>query len=213
MKGGGHGFPIEEQAGMVGTREAMETPGGREVAQRASARGEDASEGQIESITTCLTFNDQAEEAIRFYVSVFRNSEVVSLVHSEWDGPVPKGKVLHATFRLEGLEFTALDGGPYFSFAQGMSIAVTCTTQEEIDRLWEALSEGGKKGPCGWLVDRFGVSWQIVPVALGEMMAEPAEGNVERVMEELFKMHKIDIETLRRAYAEGGGTSPPPAST
>jgi predicted 3-demethylubiquinone-9 3-methyltransferase (glyoxalase superfamily) len=137
---------------------------------------------------------------VRFYVSAFPNSKIVSLVRSEADGPIPKGKALSATFRLFGREFTAFDGGPAFSFSIGMSLMVLCRTQTEIDRLWETLSRGGEKGPCGWLTDRFGVSWQIVPVALGEMLSDPKHGNSEAVMDAMLKMKKLDIETLRRAY-------------
>lgn len=156
----------------------------------------------VRSIVPCLVFRDQAEEAINFYVSVFKNSRVVSIVRSEREGPVPKGKVLHATFELDGREFTAFDGGPSFSFSEAFSLVATCDTQPELDEVWRRLSEGGEEGPCGWLKDRFGVSWQVVPTALGEMMADSKSGNSERVMEALLKMGKIDIETLRRAYRQ-----------
>ncbi len=154
----------------------------------------------IESLTVCLAFKDRAEEAVRFYVSVFPNSRILSLARSEGGGPIPKGKLMGATFRLFGREFTAFDGGPAFSFSIGMSLMVLCRTQAEIDRLWEKLSRGGEKGPCGWLTDRFGVSWQIVPVALGEMLSDSKHGNSEAVMEAMLKMTKLDIETLRTAY-------------
>ena len=153
-------------------------------------------------VTPFLTFNDHAEEAVKRYVSIFKNSKIVSLVRSEADGPIAKGKVLNATFELDGQTFMAMDGGPYFSFAQGTSLFVNCETQQEIDRLWETLSEGGEKQPCGWLKDKFGVSWQIVPSVLGEMMGDPKSGNSEKVMEALLKMSKIDSKTLERAYAQ-----------
>lgn len=154
----------------------------------------------IGSITTCLAFKDRAEEAVKFYVSLFPKSKITSLSRSEGDGPIPKGKLMGASFVLFGREFTAFDGGPAFSFSIGMSLMVLCRTQAEIDRLWEGLSKGGEKGPCGWLTDRFGVSWQIVPVALGEMLNDSKHGNSEAVMEAMLKMTKLDIATLRWAY-------------
>src|SRR3989449_4888631 len=133
----------------------------------------------IESITTCLAFKDRAEEAVRFYVSVFPNSKIVSLTRSEGDGPIPKGKLMGAEFRLLGREFTAFDGGPAFSFSIGMSLMMTCRTQAEIDRLWETLSRGGEKGPCGWLTDKFGGSWQVGPVGPGRVLSDPRHGESE----------------------------------
>ena len=159
-----------------------------------------AGKGGIESITTCLAFKDRAEEAVKFYVSVFPNSKIVRLSRSESDGPIPKGKLMGATFRLFGREFTAFDGGPAFSFSIGASLMVLCRTQGEIDRLWEKLSQGGEKGPCGWLTDKFGVSWQVVPVALGEMLSDSKHGDSEAAMKAMLKMEKLDIATLERAY-------------
>jgi predicted 3-demethylubiquinone-9 3-methyltransferase (glyoxalase superfamily) len=125
---------------------------------------------KVQSITPCLVFVDRAEEAINFYVSLFDNSKVVSAVRSPGHEKMPEGHLMHATFTLNGREYTAFDGGPTFSFAEGISIMVTCETQEEIDRLWAALTGGGgEEGPCGWLKDRFGLSWQIVPADNGEM--------------------------------------------
>ncbi len=160
-------------------------------------------ETHVQGITPCLTFNDRAEEAVDFYVSLFRNSRVLSIMRSDGNGPIPEGRLLHASFQLDGREYTAFDGGPSFSFTEGISLVVTCDTQEEIDELWSRLSEGGEAGPCGWLKDRFGVSWQVVPAALGEMMGDPASGNSAKVMEALLQMHKIDIATLRHAYGNG----------
>ena len=151
-------------------------------------------------VVPCLTFPERAEEAVNFYVSVFPNSRVVSVVRSEGHAPIPSGALLHATFELDGREFTAFDGGPTFSFSEGMSLVATCQTQEEIDRLWSKLSEGGEPGPCGWLKDRFGVSWQIVPAALGEMMSNPKGGDTNAMMEALLKMGKLDLAELERAY-------------
>jgi len=155
-----------------------------------------------QKVTIFLTFTDQAEEAVHRYVSVFKNSRIVSLVRSRTEGPIAKGKVLNATFELDGQRFMAMDGGPSFSFSQGTSLFVNCETQQEIDRLWEKLSEGGEKQPCGWLKDKFGVSWQIVPTVLGEMMSDPKSGNSDKVMEALLQMSKIDIKRLQQAYAE-----------
>lgn len=157
----------------------------------------------VQGIRPCLTFNDRAEEAVNFYVSLFRDSRVLSVLRSDGMGPIPEGKLLHATFELDGREFTAFDGGPSFSFTEGISLVVTCEEQKELDEIWTRLSEGGEEGPCGWLKDRFGVSWQVVPAALGEMMGDPKSGNSAKVMEAMLKMQKIDIATLRRAYESG----------
>src|SRR5262245_32507987 len=122
------------------------------------------------TITPFLTFNDQAEEAVNFYVATFKNAKILSESRYGEGGPGPKGALMTATFVLEGQEFMALNGGPHFTFAQGFSIFVSCETQQEVDELWEKLSAGGEKGPCGWLTDRFGVSWQVIPTALGRLM-------------------------------------------
>jgi len=159
-------------------------------------------EDDTRKVTPFLTFENRAEEAVKLYVSIFKNSRILSLVRSEQEGPIAKGKLLNATFELDGQRFMAMDGGPYFSFSAGNSLFVNCQTQSEIDDLWERLSEGGQKQPCGWLKDRFGISWQIVPGALGEMMSDPESGNSEKVMEALLKMSKIDIKTLERAYSQ-----------
>jgi len=153
-------------------------------------------------VTTCLTFSDRAEEAVRFYVSAFKDSEILGMVRSEADGPIPRGKLLNATFRLDGTIYTAFDGGPSFAFSQGTSIMVECETQSEIDRLWETLSKGGEKGPCGWLTDQFGLAWQIIPATLGKMLSDSKSGNSEHVMVEMLKMRKLEIATLERAYRE-----------
>lgn len=157
----------------------------------------------MQRIRPCLTFSDRAEEAINFYVSLFRNSRVLSIVRSDGSGPIPEGKLLHSSFELDGQEYTAFDGGPSFSFTEGFSLVATCDTQDELDQVWKRLSEGGEEGPCGWLKDRFGVSWQVIPAALGEMMQDAASGSPARVMEALMKMGKIDIATLRQAYVSG----------
>jgi predicted 3-demethylubiquinone-9 3-methyltransferase (glyoxalase superfamily) len=145
----------------------------------------------MQKITTFLTFNDQAEAAVKLYTSVFRNSKVLSTT------PGPNGGLMTATFELEGQRFMALNGGPSFTFAQGISLFVNCETQAEIDELWEKLSAGGGKGQCGWLTDRFGVSWQIVPSVLGKLLGDKRTGM--RVMQAMLQMTKLDIAALERA--------------
>jgi len=151
-------------------------------------------------ITTFLTFDDQAEEAIAFYTSIFADSRILTTNRYGSEGPGPEGTVMSATFELAGQEFMALNGGSSFGFAQGMSLFVDCKTQEEVDDLWERLSEGGEKGPCGWLTDKFGVSWQIIPRALGELLSDEDAEKAQRVMKAMLQMSKIEIEGLRRAY-------------
>jgi predicted 3-demethylubiquinone-9 3-methyltransferase (glyoxalase superfamily) len=154
----------------------------------------------MQKITTFLTFEDRAEEAVDLYTSVFPNSKIVSTTRYGKAGPGAEGSLMTANFELEGQEFVALNGGPSFTFSQGISLLVSCETQEEVDELWEKLSEGGKKGPCGWLTDRFGVSWQIVPRVLGEMLSDEDPEKAQRVMQAMLQMTKIDIEGLRKAY-------------
>jgi len=158
---------------------------------------------QVQSVRPCLTFKDRTEEAINFYVSLFPNSKIMSLVRSDGKGPLPEGSMLHATFQLDGQEYTAFDGGASFTFTEAFSFVATCETQDEIDEVWARLTEGGEDGPCGWLKDRFGVSWQVVPSALGQMMGDPKSGNPARVMEALLKMRKLDLATLEQAYRSG----------
>jgi predicted 3-demethylubiquinone-9 3-methyltransferase (glyoxalase superfamily) len=158
---------------------------------------------KVQSVRPSLTFKERGEEAVNFYVSLFPNSRVLSLMRAEGIGAVPDGSLLHASFQLDGQEYTAFDGGPSFSFTEAFSFVATCETQEEIDATWSRLSEGGEEGPCGWLKDRFGVSWQVVPAALGEMMSDPKSGNPAKMMEALLKMRKLDIATLKQAYRSG----------
>ncbi len=156
----------------------------------------------MRKIATCLWFDHQAEEAAEFYVSIFRNSSVGKVARYGDAGAHvagrPKGSVMTVTFELNGHEFMALNGGPMFQFSPAISFVVNCETQEEVDRLWEKLSEGGKPDRCGWLKDKFGVSWQIVPAALGEMMQD--KDKAEPVMKALLQMSKIDIQGLKQAY-------------
>jgi len=153
----------------------------------------------MQKITTFLTFNDQAEEAIDFYTSIFKDSKILNATRYGDAGPGPKGTLMTATFRLAGQEFMALNGGPSFRFAQGISLFVNCETQAEIDELWERLSEGGQKGPCGWLTDKFGVSWQIVPSILGQLLHDKDAEKSKRVMNAMLRMKKLDIQKLKQA--------------
>lgn len=154
-------------------------------------------------ITTFLTFDDQAEEAMNHYTSIFDNARIVSTQRYGAAGPGPEGSLMSGTFELDGQEFMALNGGPSFSFSQGISLYVDCETQEEVDELWEKLSEGGEEGPCGWLTDKFGVSWQIIPRALPELLGDEDAERSQRVMNAMLQMSKIDIAGLRRAYEAG----------
>jgi predicted 3-demethylubiquinone-9 3-methyltransferase (glyoxalase superfamily) len=154
----------------------------------------------MQKITPFLWFNDQAEEAMNHYISIFPDSKVVSIARYGDAGPGPKGTVMSVTFQLAGQEFMALNGGPQFKFTEAISLFVNCETQEEVDELWEKLSEGGEKGPCGWLKDKYGLSWQIVPTALGEMLQDKDAEKANRVMGAMLQMSKIDIAGLRRAY-------------
>jgi predicted 3-demethylubiquinone-9 3-methyltransferase (glyoxalase superfamily) len=155
-----------------------------------------------QKITPFLWFDNQAEEAMNFYVSIFKNSKVISIRRYGEAGPGSKGAVMTASFELEGQEFMALNGGPQYKFTEAISFFVNCETQEEVDELWEKLSEGGEKGPCGWLKDKYGVSWQIVPTVLGEMLSDPDPEKSERVTKAMLQMKKIDIEGLKKAYEQ-----------
>jgi len=153
------------------------------------------------AIRPCIVFNNRCEEAINHYVSVFPNSKILSLTRSASEAPVPKGKVLNATFQLDGREYLAFDGGPTFKFSEGFSLMVTCETQAEVDHYWTKLvADGGEEGPCGWLKDRFGLSWQIVPSVLGRLLTDSSSGNSAAALEAMLKMKKLDIAGLERAY-------------
>ena len=155
-------------------------------------------------VRTCLVFNDRADEAVKFYVSLFKNSRIVEAVYSDGSSLIPKGKLVSAIFELDGREYRAFDGGPTFNFSEGISMDVVCDTQEQIDHLWRRITtEGGEEGPCGWCKDRFGVSWQIVPAQLGEMMTDAKRGSPARAMDALLKMKKLDIAALQAAYKSG----------
>jgi len=160
----------------------------------------------MQKITPFLWFDNQAEEAVNFYTSIFKNSKIKSVSRygeagAEASGR-PKGTVMTVTFELEGQEFIALNGGPHFKFTEAISFVVNCESQDKVDELWEKLSEDGEKGQCGWLKDKYGVSWQIVPTVLGEMLQDKDPMKSEKVMEALLQMGKIDIKTLKQAYAQ-----------
>jgi predicted 3-demethylubiquinone-9 3-methyltransferase (glyoxalase superfamily) len=157
----------------------------------------------MQKITPFLWFDDKAEEAANFYVSIFKNSSIGSITRYGEAGPGPKGTVMIVTFQLDGQEFIALNGGPHFTFTEAISLVVNCETQQEVDELWEKLSEGGAKNQCGWLKDKYGVSWQIVPTVLGRLMQDKDAEKTNRVMKAMLQMHKIDIKLLKQAY-DGG---------
>ena len=154
----------------------------------------------MQKITPFLWFDNQAEEAINFYTPIFKNSRVLSVNRYGEAGPGPQGTVMSGTFQLEGQEFMALNGGPQFTFSPAISFFVNCETQAEVDELWEKLSEGGEKGQCGWLQDKFGVTWQIVPTVLGELLQDKDAQKSRRVTEAMLQMGKIDIAILMQAY-------------
>lgn len=148
----------------------------------------------MQKITPFLWFDGNAEEAMNFYLSIFKNSKIVNVTRAGADGPV-----IVATFQLDGQSFKALKGGPQFKFTEAISLFVNCETQEEVDELWEKLSEGGEKSRCGWLKDKYGLSWQIIPTALGELMGDKDPEKANRVMQAILQMDKIDINALKQA--------------
>jgi predicted 3-demethylubiquinone-9 3-methyltransferase (glyoxalase superfamily) len=154
----------------------------------------------MQKIVTSLWFDDQAEQAANYYCSVFPNSRITQLSHYGSAGPRPEGMVMAVDFKLDGQAFNALNGGPEFRFTEATSLLVNCQTQDEVDKLWDELGAGGEHGPCGWLKDRYGLSWQIVPVALGEMLSDPDPVKSQRVMAAMLEMSKLDEAELRRAY-------------
>ena len=155
----------------------------------------------MQKITPFLWFDNNAEDAMNFYTSIFRNSKVLTVSRYGEAGPGPAGAVMTAEFELEGQEFVALNGGPRFKFTEAISFVVNCETQEEVDYFWEKLSEGGEKSRCGWLKDKFGLWWQVVPVILAELMSDPDPEKSKRVMQSMLTMDKIEIEPLKRAHA------------
>ena len=154
----------------------------------------------MQKITPFLWYDGRAEEAANFYVSIFKNSRIGDLMRYGDAGPGPKGSVMSVNFQLEGQDFIALNGGPQFTFSPAISFFVTCQTQEEVDQLWAKLSEGGKNHHCGWIQDKFGVSWQIIPSALGTMLRDKDPKKAKKVMQAMLQMDKIDIKRLKEAY-------------
>jgi predicted 3-demethylubiquinone-9 3-methyltransferase (glyoxalase superfamily) len=154
----------------------------------------------MKKITPFLWFNDDLKEIMNFYISIFKNSKILEVNRYGKGGPQPEGKVFVAKFELDGQEFYALNGGPGFPFTEAISFYVDCKSQEEVDAIWNKLSEGGEKGQCGWLKDKYGLSWQIIPSALGELMGDKNVMKANKVREAMLKMTKIDIKTLEKAY-------------
>lgn len=160
----------------------------------------------MQKITPFLWFDDKAEEAVNFYVSLFKNSKITGITHyqdksAEVSGR-PKGSVMTVEFQIESQEFVALNGGPHFKFTEAVSFVVNCETQEEVDKFWEKLSEGGVKSQCGWLKDKYGLSWQVVPTVLGELFKDKDPAKSKRVMDAMLTMQKLDIQTLKQAYEQ-----------
>jgi predicted 3-demethylubiquinone-9 3-methyltransferase (glyoxalase superfamily) len=155
----------------------------------------------MNTITPCLWFDTEGEDAANFYVSVFPNSTIVDVARYGSAGPRPEGTVMTVSFELDGTPFVALNGGPDFTFSEAISFQVSCEGQDEVDAYWSKLSEGGEEGPCGWLKDRFGVSWQIVPTALPRLLGDPDPERSQRVMAAMLEMKKIEIAELERAAA------------
>ena len=157
----------------------------------------------MQKMTPFLWFDHQAEEAVNFYTSIFKNSKIETITRYGEEGPGPKGTVMMILFQLEGQEFMALNGGPVFTFSPAISFFVNCETQEEVDTLWEKLSAGGEPQQCGWLKDPYGITWQIVPTVLGELMQDKDSEKSRRVMKAMLQMNKIDINLLKLAYEQG----------
>jgi predicted 3-demethylubiquinone-9 3-methyltransferase (glyoxalase superfamily) len=157
----------------------------------------------MQKITPFLWFDGKAEEAMNFYISIFKNSKVVSVSRYGEAGPGPKGSVMGATFELDGQRFFALNGGPEFNFTPAISFFVNCETQREVDELWEKLSAGGEKQRCGWLKDKYGLSWQIVPTVLGELLQDSDPAKSQRTMRAMLQMDKLDIQGLKDAHDRG----------
>ena len=155
----------------------------------------------MREITPCLWFDTEGEEAAKFYTSIFPNSRITDIARYGSAGPRPEGTVMTVSFELAGQKFVALNGGPQFTFSEAISFQVSCESQEEVDRYWSTLSEGGEQGPCGWLKDKFGLSWQIVPKRLPELLGDEDREKSQRVMAAMLNMKKIEIDELERAAA------------
>ena len=153
----------------------------------------------LRKITPCLWFDDQGEEAATFYTGIFENSRIIDVTHYGSAGPRPGGMVMTVNFELDGQEFVALNGGPEFTFDEAISFQVNCESQEEVDRFWSQLGDGGQEGPCGWVKDKFGLSWQIVPTVMDELIRDPDPDRAQRAMKAMLGMSKLDIAELQRA--------------
>jgi predicted 3-demethylubiquinone-9 3-methyltransferase (glyoxalase superfamily) len=164
------------------------------------ASGENSMSAPIQKITPFLWFDTQAEEAATFYTSLFKNSKIEAVLRYGDTGPGPKGSVMTVAFELDGQKFTALNGGPHFQFTEAISLVVNCESQQEVDHLWEKLTEGGKEVQCGWLKDKYGLSWQIVPIVMVEMLKDKDPVKSQRVMKAMMQMKKIEIPLLEAAY-------------
>ena len=154
----------------------------------------------MQRISPCLWFDTQAEEAAKFYAGIFKNSKIKSVTHYGEAGPMPAGTVMVVTFELDGVEFIALNGGPIYKFSEAVSLSISCRTQAEVDHYWSALTKGGEEGPCGWLKDKYGLSWQVVPLEFTELMASLDAKRVKRMTQAMIKMKKLDLAQLKAAY-------------
>jgi predicted 3-demethylubiquinone-9 3-methyltransferase (glyoxalase superfamily) len=154
----------------------------------------------MQRISPCLWFDREAEEAANFYAGIFKNSKIKSVTHYGEAGPLPAGTVMVVTFELDGVEFIALNGGPVYKFSEAVSLSISCRTQAEVDHYWSKLTAGGEEGPCGWLKDKYGVSWQVVPLELSERMASADARRVKQMTQAMMTMKKLDIAALVAAY-------------
>ena len=154
----------------------------------------------MQRISPCLWFDTQAEDAANFYAAIFKNSKIKSVSHYGEAGPLPAGTVMVVTFELDGVEFIALNGGPVFKFNEAVSLSISCQSQAEVDHYWNALSKGGEEGPCGWLKDKFGLSWQVVPLEFADLMRSNDARRVKQMTEAMMRMKKLDLAALKAAY-------------
>jgi predicted 3-demethylubiquinone-9 3-methyltransferase (glyoxalase superfamily) len=154
----------------------------------------------MQRISPCLWFDTQAEEAAKFYAGIFKNSKIKSVTHYGEAGPMPAGTVMVVTFELDGVEFIALNGGPIYKFSEAVSLSISCRTQAEVDHYWSALTKGGEEGPCGWLKDKYGLSWQVVPLEFSELMGSSDARRVKQMSAAMMTMKKLDLAKLKAAY-------------
>jgi predicted 3-demethylubiquinone-9 3-methyltransferase (glyoxalase superfamily) len=154
----------------------------------------------MQKVTPFLWFDNQAEEAVNLYISLFNNSKILETARYGYAGPGPAGQVMTMAFELDGQNFTALNGGPQYKFTEALSLVINCTTQEEVDKFWYGLSAGVEEGPCGWLKDKYGVSWQVVPTILTELLQDPNPAKAQSVMKAMLQMKKLNIKVLQDAY-------------